>query len=208
MTGRPGVPADAGAVVLNVTTTQSSVDSFVTVWPTGAERPLPSALNTDPGQDTPNLVVAKVGTGGQVKFYNNAGNGHLVADVVGWYPAATSEITPMTPVRLLDTRDGTGATGPIAGGQAFELQVTGRAAIPADATAVVLNVTSTSATSPSFVTVWPAGQGRPNASALNTDPGQDTPNLVIARIGASGRVSLFNNAGTGHLVADVVGYMR
>jgi hypothetical protein len=54
--------------------------------------------------------------------------------------------------------------------------------------------------------VWPTGEPRPNASSLNTDPGQDTPNLVIAKVGAGGQVSLYNEAGTGHLVADVVGY--
>ena len=36
--------------------------------------------------------------------------------------------------------------------------------------------------------------------------GQDTPNLVIVKVGADGNVKLYNNAGTGHLIADVVGY--
>ncbi len=209
ITGRATIPAEAGAVVLNVTSTESSIDSYVTVWPTGEGRPVASALNTDPGQDTPNLVVAKIGTGGQVSFFNNAGTGHLVADAVGWFPTTGSEVTSISPVRLLDTRDGTGgASGIVGPGGSLNLQVTGRAAIPSDAKAVILNVTSSGASAPSFVTVWPTGQVRPVASALNTDPGQDTPNLVMARVGANGQVSLFNNAGLGHLVADAVGYIR
>jgi hypothetical protein len=32
----------------------------------------------------PNLVVAKVGTGGKVSIFNSAGTSHVVADVAGW----------------------------------------------------------------------------------------------------------------------------
>jgi hypothetical protein len=32
-------------------------------------------------------VIAKVGAGGQVSLYNEAGTGHLVADVVGYFSA-------------------------------------------------------------------------------------------------------------------------
>jgi hypothetical protein len=42
----------------------------------------------------PNLVVAKVGAGGKVSLYNNAGSTHLVADVMGWFPAAATPGPP------------------------------------------------------------------------------------------------------------------
>ena len=86
VTGLGGVPATGvGAVVLNVTVTQPSAASFVTVYPTGTKRPLASNLNMVPGQVTPNLVIAKVGAGGKVSLFNNAGTTHLVADVMGWF---------------------------------------------------------------------------------------------------------------------------
>jgi len=70
-----------------------------------------------------------------------------------------SVFVPLTPARILDTRNGTGGiTGPIAVGGTFELQVTGSGGVPAGATGVVMNVTATEATEPSFVTVWPAGE--------------------------------------------------
>ena len=85
--GRGGVPASGvGAVVLNVTVTEPSQQGFLTVFPTGAARPNASNLNFVAGQTIPNLVIAKVGTNGQVSIYNNLGNTHVIADVVGWFP--------------------------------------------------------------------------------------------------------------------------
>jgi len=49
---------------------------------------------------------------------------------------------------------------------------------------------------------------RPNASNLNFYwRNQEVPNLVIAPVGANGKVALFNGSGgTIQLVADVAGY--
>ena len=193
--------------MLNLTSTQADTDSFITVWPTGTPRPNASNLNTDPGQDTPNLVIATVGTNGKISLYNDNGTGHLVADLLGWYPQAT-DFVPRAPVRLLDTRNGTGApAGPLGPRSSIDLQITGTADLPTTGVAaVVLNLTSTQADTDSFITVWPTGTPRPNASNLNTDPGQDTPNLVIATVGTNGKISLYNDNGTGHLVADLLGW--
>lgn len=59
--------------------------SFVTVYPTGESLTEVSSLNVDmAGQTTPNLVSAKLGTGGKATMFHNAG-GHLLADVAGWF---------------------------------------------------------------------------------------------------------------------------
>ncbi len=207
--GIAGTPASGvGAVVLNVTSTQATHPSFVTVWPTGEERPRASSLNTQVGEDVPNLVIAKVGANGKVSMFNNAGSVHLIADAVGWFPTGQG-CTPLTPARVLDTRDGTGLPAPAAlgpGGQ-VDLGVLGVGGVPGSGVgAVVLNVTSTEASNRSYVTVWPTGESRPTASSLNTQVGEDVPNLVIAKVGTGGKVSLFNASGSVHLVADVVGY--
>ncbi len=73
------------SVVLNLTSTEASAPSYLTLFPAGGSKPMASTLNTEVGQDVPNLVVAKVGAGGKVSIYNNAGSGHVVADVVGFY---------------------------------------------------------------------------------------------------------------------------
>ena len=88
--GRGNVPATGvDAVVLNVTATSPTASGFVTVYPSGAQRPNASNLNFVTGQTTPNLVITKVGANGQVALFNSAGNTHLIADVVGWFPSAS-----------------------------------------------------------------------------------------------------------------------
>ncbi len=101
--GRGGVPSGAGAVALNVTATDPTSSSFLTVWPTGASRPVASNLNVVAGQTAPNMVIVPIGRDGAVSIYNAAGNTDLVVDVLGWFPASGSFVG-LTPARLLDTR--------------------------------------------------------------------------------------------------------
>ena len=211
--GRGGVPASGvSAVVLNVTVTQPSTTSFVTVFPTGASRPGASNLNFVANQTVPNLVVAKVGTGGKVSLYNALGTAHVIADVAGWYDtgAATSgaRYTPLSSARLLDTSSAIGAPAAAVGpAGTVELQVTGRGGVPATGvSAVVLNVTVTQPSTASFLTVFPTGQSRPGASNLNVVANQTATNVVVAKVGTGGKVSLYNALGTVHVVADVVGW--
>ncbi len=69
-----------------------------------------------------------------------------------------------------------------------------------------MNVTVTEPSAASFLTAWPAGQALPLAANLNYVAGQTVPNLVVAKVGAGGKVSLYNAAGSTHVVADVVGW--
>ncbi len=121
---------------------------------------------------------------------------------------ATSRFVAVTPSRILDTRDGTGAAGPVATGGTITLALAGRAGIGAAATAVVLNVTATDTTAAGFVTVWPSGTTRPVASNLNVERrGQTIANLVVVPLGADGAVQLFAQTSM-HLVADVAGWFE
>jgi hypothetical protein len=87
VTGRGGVPASGvGAVALNVTVTEPTTAGFITVWPTGTTRPTASNLNFVAGQTIPNMVIATIGTNGQVSLFNSAGATHLVVDVLGTFP--------------------------------------------------------------------------------------------------------------------------
>lgn len=211
VTGRAGIPANAPAVVLNVTVTEPVGQGFVTVYPCGEPVPTAANLNFRPGQTVANLVIAKVGRGGQVCIYNHRAT-HLVVDASGVLPA-TSFVPLSAPRRLLDTRPGSqtvddgfrqfGAQPP---GGTLQLQVTDRAAIPKDASAVVLNVTAVDPRSPGFITAHPRGSNRPTAANLNHAPGLTVPNAVIARVGRGGDICLFTS-GTTHLVVDVAGWL-
>jgi hypothetical protein len=209
VTGRAGIPTNASAVVVNVTATQPQGAGYVTVWPCGQPQPNASNLNYQSGATIPNLVISGIGTGGTICLFTSAAS-HLVVDVDGYYPATTS-FRGLTPARLLDTRPGaTTIDGSSAGeglrpaGSITELTVAGRGGVPADAAAVVVNVTATEAQGDGYVTVWPCGQAQPNASNLNFRAGATIPNLVIAPVGANGKICLYTRSAT-HLLADVTG---
>jgi hypothetical protein len=71
-------------VALNVTATNPTAASFLTVYPTGQTRPTASNLNFVKAQTIPNLVTARVGAGNKVTFYNNAGTVDILADLAGY----------------------------------------------------------------------------------------------------------------------------
>jgi CSLREA domain-containing protein len=209
VSGRGGVPADAEGVVLNVTVTEPVGSGFVTVYPCGSQQPLSSNVNYVAGQSVPNAVISRVGVGGLVCLFVSEGT-HLVVDVNGYFPPATSFFS-LVPSRLLDTRGQPTVDGlfqgpaPVLRDTTLPLTVLGRGGVPADATAVVLNVTATEPGASGFITVFPCGEGRPNASNLNFVGGQTVPNMAISRVGAGGAVCLYANETT-HLVVDVDGY--
>lgn len=86
--------------------------------------------------------------------------------------------------------------------------VAGRGDVPVTGVAaVVLNVTPVSPTATTFVSVYPPGSTRTTASSVNAAAGRTVANLVIAKLGTGGRITLFNSAGATHLLVDVTGWM-
>ena len=70
---------------------------------------------------------------------------------------------------------------------------------------MVLNVAAVLPTAAGFLTVFPCGQPRPNASNLNYVIGDQIANSVLARVGTGGNVCIYSSAETDVLV-DVSGY--
>ncbi|MGW7429488.1 FlgD immunoglobulin-like domain containing protein [Streptomyces sp. NPDC054861] len=207
--GKGGVPATGvTAVVLNVTATNPTAGTFVSVHPYGTTRTSASNLNVTAGQTVPNLVVVPV-KDGKVSFYNRNGSVDLIADVAGYYTdtQAGSLYEPVTPSRVMDTRDGTGvAKAKVGAGETVTLTVAGKGGVPATGvTAVVLNVTATNPTAGTFVSVHPYGTTRTSASNLNVAAGQTVPNLVVVPV-KDGKVSFYNRNGSVDLIADVQGF--
>ena len=204
VTGEGGVPeSGVAAVVLNVTVTDPSAPGYVTAWPSGETRPEASNLNFVAGQTIPNLVIVKVGQGGKVSLFNAFGETHLLADVSAYY-TDDAQLVPLSPQRLLDTRQ-TG--GPVSG--TTTIQVTGDAGVPdVGASAVIMNVTVVEPTRAGFITVWPHGESRPDASNLNFAVNETRPNLVISKLGDEGKVDLRVSTGSAHVLIDVFGYIE
>lgn len=208
VTGQGGVPTSGvSAVAVNMTVTEPTAVSYLTVFPGDGSQPVASNLNWAPGDTRANLVVVPVAPDGTIKLYNNSGKVHVVGDVVGWFADEGARFTSLTPARIADTRTGLGFSGKFAAGQIRSLLVGGQGGVPAaGAQAVVVNVTATETNAHGFLTVFPSGAARPLASNLNWAPGQTRPNLVIVPVGTDGRIDIYNNAGLAHVVVDVVGW--
>jgi hypothetical protein len=109
----------------------------------------------------------------------------------------------LPPTRILDTRTNGGPIGP---DSSRAVTVAGVGGVPVGAGAVVMNVTATEPTQAGYITVYPTGTQHPTASNLNFVPGQNIANLVTAKIGANGQVSIYNFAGDTQVLFDVVGW--
>jgi hypothetical protein len=162
------------------------------------------------GQTIPNLVVVPLNAG-KASLYTSVST-HLIADVAGYFTGALTakagRMIPVTPARLLDTRNGTGYSGAKPGaGSTVTVKATGLGGVPdSGVAAVVLNVTVTDAAEAGHVTVWPSDKPRPLASNLNvTNAGQTISNAVWVPLSPEGYFSLYASGST-HLVADVAGW--
>lgn len=78
------LPSDATAVVLNVTATNTTDASFLTVYPSGDPKPLASDLNWLAQRTVPNLVVVKLGAG-SITLFNQFGATDVVVDIFGFF---------------------------------------------------------------------------------------------------------------------------
>ena len=216
--GSFGVPAGATAVVANVTVVNPTGAGYLTAYPDGAVRPTASDGNYGAGQTVPSRVVVALGADGRFDLYSS-GATDVVVDISGYDTAAggagSEDVAAATPVRICDTRTGnpsalSGAaiqcTGrPIAAGKTLTVAAAGKFGIPANATAVIANITAVSPTATSYQTVYPTG-APPTTSDLNPAAGETEANLVIATVTPGGTFTVFNSAGTTDVVVDVTGW--
>jgi ELWxxDGT repeat protein len=123
-----------------------------------------------------------------------------------------AEIISLTPGRVLDTRPGQSTvdgdfegTGRIAADDFIEVDIVGRAGVPATGVdAVVMNMTAINPSGRGFLTVFSCGP-RPVASGLNFGAaGAVVGNEVVAQLSASGSVCVYTSTET-DLTIDVVG---
>jgi len=142
------------------------------------------------------------------------GAGGLMTATAVTNSGAKSVFVAVTPCRVMDTRPAPQTVGPrskaIGAAETHTISITGsngNCTIPADATAVSLNVTAVNPSADSFLTVFPADAPQPLASSLNFAGGQNpVPNAVTVDLSADGKISFYNNGGTVDVVADIVGY--
>lgn len=203
--GRGGVPAEATSVVLNATVVEPTMATFVAIYPSDVDFPGVSNVNARAGDTVPNLVAVPLGNDGEVMVLNGAGHTDLVLDVVGYFsPQSGGGFHPSSPTRVLDTR---ALDTPLAPGEERSVNLAGVDGIkPAHLRAASLNVTVTGSTTGGYLTVFPEGTERPEASNLNFAARQTVPNAVVSGVDAEGDLVVYNPLGHSHVIIDITGW--
>jgi hypothetical protein len=217
-----GVPANTiSAAVLNVTATNVTGPSFVTVWPSLVPRPNASSLNVVKGFTGANSVTVAVGSNGGVDIYNNANKADVIVDITGYYTSANATVSggqfePLdSPTRLEDTR--APHEGQLPGGSFLSESMDFTAAVNPHVTAVVVNLTATNPKGAGYLTGFngDVNADLPPTSTLNFTAGQTVPNLAVIPVcttAACGVTDGYPTIGvfasqTTDVIVDVVGYM-
>ena len=141
---------------------------------------------------------------------NVAGTGPASAASSAVTPLAGATYVPLTPARLLDSRNGTGLSGAFASHVARTFAVTGHGGVPTNAVAVTGNLTVTSQTALGFLYLGPDAMNNPTSSTLNFPTGDDRANGVTVALSDTGTLSATYaspvGGATAQVLFDVTGY--
>ncbi len=203
-----GIPDTAQAYSFNFTAIPRGGPVYVfTAWPDGPAQPGTSTLNAPTGTVVANAGIVPAGTHGDIDVWAS-NDSDLLIDVDGYFaPAGAGGLSlySMAPCRALDTRSrGTGA--PFNGMLSPPADVIDSVCQPPAAVqAYVFNATIVPATGPVyFLTLWPNGEGQPNASTLNSYDAAVTSNMAIVPT-TNGSIDA-DAAGLTQLILDISSY--
>ncbi len=186
--------------------------SYLTIWPAGQNQPTVSTMNSLDGRVKANAAIVPAGAGNAVSvFVTNTTN--VLIDINAYFaPVSPSTLAffPLTPCRVVDTRNANGSLGGpfLQGGQERDFPVPASACgIPANAQAYSLNFTVVpyNGQSLDFLTVWPTGQSKPVVSTLNNPTATIVANAGIVTAGTGGQIAVYPSNNT-QLVIDINGY--
>lgn len=202
--GVAGVPADAVAVAVNLTGTETDSETFFSVFSQGS--PGPSTLNLSAGEDRATQSLVRIGDDGAIRVFLHHGQGHALLSVAGSFvpgDAGSRYAALSIPTRLLDTR---AATPPAPLGPGGIVTVPA-GDLPPGATAAAVNLTDVQPSIRSFLSAWSHDLPYTGvASTVNGSPGENTSNAATVSLGAGARFDVRNSAGSTHVVVDLQGY--
>ncbi|MFJ8143081.1 hypothetical protein [Streptomyces sp. NPDC096013] len=212
--GQGGVPSSGvSAVSLDITAANAtSSSSYLELWPDGTTRPYPaSVINFSSSADSSNSAIVAVGSDGKIDAYNSSGTVDLIVTVNGYFTSVGSTSSPggyvaVTQSRLVDTRDGTGASqAKIAPGGTLNVQIDGKGGITNEGS-VYANITvpspGSAGTLYAYATGGSAGQPVVEFKSVTTSQGAVIP------VSTGGQITLKNGSATQSIdvVLDVYGY--
>jgi hypothetical protein len=232
------IPANTNtaAIAVYFTVVSPSTAGYITAYPGNVVTPpVASTVNFHAGDVIGNNAILKLdqsvtATTNHFKVFTYSAT-HLVADVVGYYakPVAlplaslSSDLvyTPLTPCRIVDTRNPAAVTGAITAGStrsfvgwndSYTLQGGDNSdcGLPfsANTAAIVVNFAVVYPDRAGYITAFPADKTQPVAATVNFVAGDVKGNNTILKLNQTTGQADFNvySYATTDLVADVVGY--
>ncbi|WP_432947858.1 LamG-like jellyroll fold domain-containing protein [Kribbella sp. CA-253562] len=199
----PGLPAEATAVVLDVVSTGTGVSTLEVFGDvsTGVH-----ALDVLPGRSNQVAVATTLHPVDKVaRIRNGSAGAQVIVDVLGYFsPSSPSTYFPLQrPTTLLDTKTWDVATPKLANEEQV-VPVRGVAGVPSNATAVMVNVTSTDATATSYLDLY--AKNPTNKGMLTAYPGEKLTKLTVVPIGDDGAIRVRGRGGEVHAAVDLIGW--
>ena len=211
--GGCGIPASAAAYSLNVTVAPHGPLHYLTIWPQGDAQPTVSTLNSLDGRVKANAAIVP-SVNNSVSVYATDTT-DVILDIDGYFlppGSQTLQFYPLTPCRLVDTRQ---PDGPL-GGPRLEAQqerdfpLLMSSCIPSNVIPVAYSLNVTAVPNPrhqplGYLTLWPAGEPQPDVSTLNNPTGTTVANATITAAGQNGELAVYPYDST-DLLIDINGY--
>lgn len=197
-----GVPADASALAVTLTATDTTGRGFFTLSPAASERPEASSLNVDGvGQFRSATAIVPVNEFG-FDIYQSVG-ADIIVDMTGWFTGESAESSddglyvPVPPTRLRDTRP---EASPIHPGGSIEISLP----LDADPAAVAISMTMANPDTRGYVTAHAARAGRGSTASGYGFPFENTAQFALTATSTDG-LAVFAANGT-ELTVDLLGW--
>ncbi len=205
--GGCSIPTSAAAYSLNVTAIPHGSLGYLTIWPTGEPQPQVSTMNSPDGRVKANAAIVPSSNSAVSIYVSNTSD--VILDINGYFPtpgAGTYQFYPLTPCRIVDTRNNQNG-GTLQAGVERDYLIAGYCGVPDNATAYSFNVTVLPAQgSLDYLTVWPQGGARPVVSTLNDNTGTVVANAAIVPAGNNRTTAFYAHNHNTDLLVDVDGY--
>jgi len=197
------IPAGAAAYSATLTAVPPQPLPYMTAWAAGSAQPNVSSINSFAGRTLANNIIVPAGANGEIDIYA-FDRTDFIADINGYFAPDNGQglyYTPVTQCRASDAEYAKDQTRTIA------IPTAGNCTgIPATAKGYVIDATAIPNGAPMpFLTLYPTGQPRPNASVLNAFEGQTVTNTSIIPAGTNGAIDVYAFERT-RVVVDVSGY--
>ncbi|MFN7937767.1 MAG: Ig domain-containing protein [Bryobacteraceae bacterium] len=197
------IPSNASAYSTTITVVPQGALPYLTLWPAGEAQPNVSSINSFAGRVLANNVIVPAGVDGSIDVFAFERT-DLLIDINGYFAPANGpnglSYTPIVPCSL------TGSNGITLATETSATFIPSQCQVPAGAKAFMVHFTvRPGGSSMPFLTAYPTGQPRPNASVLNAFQGQTVTNSAIIPAGTNGGIDIYAYRAT-NVIATLTGY--